>query len=153
MSETLRALPEIVSGRVPATQVLFPSSSLELIEPIYKNNPVADHFNAVLADAAIEFIAARLARDAGTRLRILEVGAGTGGTTEPLLAALKPYAEAIEEYCYTDISQVFLTHAERTYGATTPYLTYRLLDIERTVAGQEIETAAYDIVIASNVLH
>ena len=45
LETTLRALPEILSGKRPATDVIFPNSSLELVEDIYKRNAVADRFN------------------------------------------------------------------------------------------------------------
>ena len=45
----LRALPEIVSGRRRATDVIFPQSSMHLVEGIYRDNAVADHFNDVLS--------------------------------------------------------------------------------------------------------
>jgi len=119
---TLRALPAILSGREQATHVLFPDASMVLVESVYKHNAVADHFNAVLADTVVAYVRERLARDAGARLRILEIGAGTGGTTEGLLARLEPQAGAIAEYCYTDVSHAFLLHGEQVYGPKARWL-------------------------------
>ncbi|HET8888130.1 MAG TPA: type I polyketide synthase, partial [Candidatus Angelobacter sp.] len=150
---TLRALPEILTGKRPATEILFPKSSMELVEGFYKGNPVADHFNAVLADSVVEFVELRRKHDPTARVRIIEVGAGTGGTSEGLFKRLKPYEACIAEYCYTDISKAFLMHAEQAYGPTTPYLAYRLLNIEQTLESQGMEPGAYDLAVATNVLH
>ncbi|MDT3429208.1 acyl transferase domain-containing protein, partial [Paenibacillus forsythiae] len=41
---TLRALPDILTGRTPATDIMFPNASMELVEGIYKQNRMADAF-------------------------------------------------------------------------------------------------------------
>jgi polyketide synthase PksM len=150
---TLQALPDILSGRVSATDVMFPESSMRLVEGVYKDNPVADHFNQLLADAVVAFVQARLRQDPQARLRLLEIGAGTGGSSVLLFERLRPYAAHIDEYCYTDLSKAFLFHAEAQYGPANPYLQYRLFDIGRPLAGQGIEAGRYDLVVATNVLH
>lgn len=66
---------------------------------------------------------------------------------------LRPYQDRIVEYCYTDISRAFLLHAEREYRADNPYLAPKIFNVEAPLAGQDIEAGAYDLVIATNVLH
>ncbi|WP_426448173.1 beta-ketoacyl synthase N-terminal-like domain-containing protein [Paenibacillus sp. S-38] len=150
---TLRALPDILTGRVPATDVMFPKGTMKLVEGIYKHNLVADYFNEVLSGAVLDLVQNRLRQDPGKRMRILEIGAGTGGTSSMVLSKLQPYADGIQEYCYTDISKAFLKHGELHYGDQHPYLTFRVLNIEEPVSGQGIDTGGYDLVIAANVLH
>ncbi|WP_186400372.1 SDR family NAD(P)-dependent oxidoreductase [Stappia sp. P2PMeth1] len=147
---SLAALPEILTGVRKATDVLFPQGSLELVEAVYKQNAVAARFSETLAKAAAKHVG-------GSRperpLHILEIGAGTGGTSEPVFAALAPLAGRITEYCYTDVSRAFLIHAERSYAGRVPGLRTALLDIEKPLAGQGVEPGRYDLVIAANVLH
>lgn len=150
---TLRALPDILLGKQPATDVLFPNSSFVLVEGMYRDNPVAATCNALLADAVTRFIERRLQRSPGARIRILEIGAGTGSTSAAVLPKLKPFTASVEEYCYTDISTAFLQHAEQSYSELAPYLTTRLFDVDRAPEAQGLKLGAYDIVIASNVLH
>ncbi len=150
---TLRALPDILTGKVPATDILFPNSSMALVEGIYKNNHVADYFNNVVAETVVAFIEERICQDASNKIRIIEVGAGTGGTSAMVLKKLQPYKENVEEYCYTDISKAFLLHAEKEYGKQNPYLTYKIFNAEMPLSGQDIELGGYDIAIATNVLH
>jgi len=150
---TVRALPDILRGTRPATSVMFPNASLELVEKIYKDNPIGNYFNAVLGDAVAEFVAARLAADPEARLRLLEIGAGTGGTTEAVLPRLADYPGKIAEYCYTDMSKVFLMHAEQAYRPSAPYLTSRIFDVEQGLERRGVPAGKFDIVIAANVLH
>ena len=77
----LRALPEILTGKKPATDILFPNSSMERVEGIYRNNAIADGFNRRLGQVVEAYCQQRIAADLGASLSILEVGAGTGGTT------------------------------------------------------------------------
>ena len=150
---TLRALPDILTGKALATDIIFPNSSMELVEGIYKHNLIADYFNEVLAGTVAAYVQERLNLDASARMRLLEIGAGTGGTSAMVLQKLKPYREHMQEYCYTDISKAFLMHAEKEYGSENPYLTYKIFNVEEPAAGQDISAGGYDIVIAANVLH
>nr|CCC21123.1 type-I polyketide synthases [Streptomyces himastatinicus ATCC 53653] len=150
---TLAALPDILTGRTRPTDIMFPRGSLELVEGCYKNNRVADTFNRAMADAAVGVVSERLRRDPDARLRILEIGAGTGGTSAGLFAALRPYQDHIESYTYTDLSKAFLNHAQSEYGPDVPYLDTARLDAEQPLAGQGIEAGGYDLVVAANVLH
>ncbi|MBG9944736.1 beta-ketoacyl synthase N-terminal-like domain-containing protein [Brevibacillus formosus] len=150
---TMRALPQILTGKVRATEVIFPNSSMELVEKVYKNNTVSDYFNEVLADTVVAFVEERLNQDSAARIRILEIGAGTGGTSAVVFQKLKAYQEHIQEYCYTDLSKAFFMHAEKEYGPSNPYLTYQIFNVEEPVTGQGIDLGGYDIVIAANVLH
>ncbi|MCX5202696.1 SDR family NAD(P)-dependent oxidoreductase [Streptomyces sp. NBC_00237] len=150
---TLRRLPEILTGRTRPTDVLFPRGSVELVEGCYRDNRVADLFNRAMSEAAVALVTERLRSAPGARLRILEVGAGTGGTSVGMFAALRPFADNIEEYAYTDLSKAFLNHARTAYGPDVPYLTYARFDAEQPLAGQDITPGGYDLVIAANVLH
>ncbi|MDB0570035.1 SDR family NAD(P)-dependent oxidoreductase [Ralstonia solanacearum] len=149
----LRQLPAILRGRIQPTDVLFPKASMEKVEGVYRNNALSDYFNQVVAGVVQQQIETLLANDPGRRIRILEIGAGTGGTTSIVLPALQPWREHLAEYCYTDLSKAFLMHARKTYGAANPFLTYQLWDVEQPPEAQGLERGAYDIVIAANVLH
>ncbi|MGK3983832.1 beta-ketoacyl synthase N-terminal-like domain-containing protein [Sorangium sp. So ce136] len=153
LDATMRALPDIVLGKVPATDILFPNASMELVEGVYKHNEIADYFNEVLASTIMAYVEERIAREPSARIRIFEIGAGTGGTSALLLRKLKPYRANMQEYCYTDVSRAFLLHAQAEYGPGNPFLTYKIFDAIEPLAKQGIDAGQYDIVVASNVLH
>ncbi|MGA0532809.1 amino acid adenylation domain-containing protein [Hansschlegelia sp. KR7-227] len=149
----LRALPEILSGARRATDVLFPGGSLKLVEGVYKHNPIADHFNAAVAETVAAVIEARLAFDPAAAIRLIEVGAGTGGTSAGVLGRLRDFPGRIEEYCYTDLSRAFLAHGESSFGPEHPYLRGRIFNVEKPISGQDLTPGRYDVAIAANVLH
>jgi polyketide synthase PksN len=149
----LRALPQILSGVRRATDVLFPGGSLKLIESVYKHNPVADHFNAAVAETVAAIVNAQTTLDPAAKVRLIEFGAGTGGTSASVLARLKAFPDKVEEYCYTDLSHAFLAHGETSYGAEHPYLRTRIVNVEKPITEQGIGIGHYDIAVAGNVLH
>jgi acyl transferase domain-containing protein/acyl carrier protein/SAM-dependent methyltransferase len=149
----LNALADVLRGTRAATEVLFPQSSTRLVEGIYKNSAVPDFFNRVLCDAVTHYVEQRWRHEPDARLRILEIGAGTGGTTTPLVEALVPYAASIERYVFSDISRSFVLLAEEDYAKRASYMRFAVCDVERPLAGQGMEAGSFDIVIAANVLH
>ncbi|MBT2404440.1 MULTISPECIES: SDR family NAD(P)-dependent oxidoreductase [unclassified Streptomyces] len=153
LDATLRALSGILRGEVLATDVMFPDSSMELVERIYRDNPLSDCFNGILADAVAAVVREIVRADPAARIRILEIGAGTGGGSVTVLERLEPFAAHVETYSYTDLSKSFLMYAEAEYGPRHPYLDYRLFDVEEPLAAQGIAPGSYDLVLATNVLH
>lgn len=87
-------------------------------------------------------------------LRILEIGAGIGGTTLPVLQALSRSGENLcSHYRFTDISMGFFGNAEKKLEKWHGLVQYQKLDIENDPAQQGFQPADYDLVIAANVLH
>ena len=126
---------------------------MSLVEAVYKEDRVASRFNVTLGLAACNFIKQRLRQNPSKPIRILEIGGGTGSSTSILCSTLSPFTDSIEEYLFTDISRAFLIRAERNFTENMPYFKTALLDIERPLNSQNIDLGAYDLVIASNVLH
>ncbi|KAL8706673.1 MAG: hypothetical protein Q9201_000307 [Fulgogasparrea decipioides] len=89
-------------------------------------------------------------------LRILEIGAGTGGATYSILETLGGQEDKkprFLSYDYTDISSGFFDAAKERFKPWNAFLYYRILDIEKEPSDQGFADAAYDIIIAANVLH
>jgi NAD(P)-dependent dehydrogenase (short-subunit alcohol dehydrogenase family)/SAM-dependent methyltransferase len=151
--DTLQALPRILRGELKAVQVIFPGGSTQRMESLFRADEDAEQLNSRLADTLEQFIARHIERVPDARLRILEVGAGTGATSDHVLARLTRFGQHMEEYCYTDISPLFLSRAKRRYDGRHGYLTFKLLNIERRPAEQNIDEGEFDALIAANVLH
>ncbi|PHH74537.1 hypothetical protein CDD82_4895 [Ophiocordyceps australis] len=85
------------------------------------------------------------------RLRILEVGAGTGGTTLNVLNALKSSQgeRLYRSYVFTDISAGFNKAAKERF-AQFDGIEYATLDISRDPIEQGFQEGGYDLVIGSN---
>jgi acyl transferase domain-containing protein/enoyl-CoA hydratase/carnithine racemase/2-polyprenyl-3-methyl-5-hydroxy-6-metoxy-1,4-benzoquinol methylase len=149
----MRALPDILTGKQKATDVIFPGSSLEFIESVYKTDRLSLAYNDSLSDTLIVAVRSRFQEEPDAQLRFLEIGAGTGATTVGIIEKLAPYQNRIAEYCYTDLSKAFLFHAENTYAPRAPYLRTQIFNVEQPIAPQCIAGGRYDFVIAANVIH
>ena len=140
------ALADVLRGRVAPLDLLSggaPPGAVDLL----REAPLRRAMNRLVGDA-VAALAGALPE--GRRLRVLEVGAGTGGTTGSVLAAL-PAGRF--DYVYTDISAGFFAAVRERFDRDGASLEYRVLNIERDPAAQGFETHGYDLVVAANVLH
>ena len=138
------ALVDVLRGGQDPLTLLF-SSGEPTAADLYLKAPVARAANGLLADT-VRALLANLPDD--RRLRVLEVGAGTGSATASVLPELP---EGRFDYTYTDISAGFFAEAEERFG--NEGIEYRPLDIERDPVSQGFNAHGYDLIIASNVLH
>jgi len=136
----------VMRGEQDPLQVLFGEGAGQLTEQLYEKSPLSRFFNELLAEC-VASVLVPLARQ--RPIRILEVGAGTGGTTTYLLPRLP--AERTE-YVFTDLSQLFLARARDKFRAY-PFVEYRLFDAEKDPAGQGFADGQFDMVMGANVLH
>ncbi len=140
------ALADVLVGGADPLTLLF-SSGEPTAADLYRKAPVARAANRMLRDAVARLLSAL---PGGRRLRVLEVGAGTGSATA---AVLPEFPEGRLDYVYTDISAGFFAEAEAQFGGAEAGIDYRVLDIEVDPVTQGFDRHGYDLVIASNVLH
>lgn len=144
---------DIVQGHILPTDIVFPNSSLELVEHIYKGSYYADYCNEVAAKSVKAYIKEKLPELApGEKLNIIEVGAGTGGTSTCIFDNIKDYHSMVN-YVYTDISVGFTNYGKRNYGKTHHFIQFKPFDVNENIETQGFSKHDYDIVIAANVLH
>ena len=95
-----------------------------------------------------------LASHSKPTLRILEIGAGTGGSTAVVLDCLtSTTGEAMySEYTFTDISSGFFPAAKERFKHAKG-MRYAVLDISRDPMEQGFKVESYDLILAANVLH
>lgn len=150
MSHFLRSavayLPELLRDEISVQTLLFSEGELDVAEAVYRRNVGSRYINR--ATATLLRTLAGWRTDAGP-LRVLEVGAGIGGTTDDVLAAL---ADVPTDYLFTDVSRFFLTAARQRFAAR-PGMRYGLFDINRDFAAQGYRRGCADLVLAANVLH
>lgn len=86
-------------------------------------------------------------------MRILEIGAGTGGATRKILKTLiGPHGiKRYQDYTFTDISSGFLAQAREAF-ADFQDMKYSVLDIQENPLEHGYE-AVYDVVVACECLH
>lgn len=89
-------------------------------------------------------------------MNILEIGAGTGSTTLPLLQSLGTQdglPPRFGHFLFTDVSAGFFERAKERLNTWGSWITYKTLDIEKNPVEQGFEEASFDLAVASNVLH
>lgn len=141
-----RDLAAILLGETDPLHLLFSEGSMALAEFLYQDSlsfRLANEAAGNAVSAALENL------PEGRVARILEIGAGTGGTTAFVLPRLRPDRT---EYIFSDLSTLFLSKAEQKFFHC-PFVRYQLLDIEKVPEEQGFEPHSFDIVIASNSLH
>ncbi|XXH05413.1 hypothetical protein Hte_011839 [Hypoxylon texense] len=144
----VRRLTEILTGEVGSLEVIFDST---LADDFY-----ADMFEHVCDDRLLKFL--DLATHENPGLRILEVGAGTGGMTGRVIGALRQLekqsgALKFSEYTYTDVSPSFFEKATARWEELKERMTFKTFDMKRSAESQGFELGSYDLVIAGSVLH
>ena len=112
----------------------------------YSESPLITYYNSILR-SSLEQVVKSL--PSSIHLRVLEIGAGTGVSTQALLPVLQPKQT---NYTFTDIGSGFLTQAQQKFK-DYPFVEYRLLDIDKSPTEQGFEKYSFDVIIASNVLH
>ncbi|KAF4991292.1 hypothetical protein FDECE_14091, partial [Fusarium decemcellulare] len=141
-----RHLPAIVNEQADALDVIFRRD--DGVWRIYEESLFFSRSNNQLAE-----LVHRLSHQ-NPSLRILEVGAGTGGGTSKVLAALTrgDGERRYETYDYTDISTGFFDNAQskfEQYGG----LNFKRFDVSKDPIAQDFTASSYDLVIAADVLH
>jgi acyl transferase domain-containing protein len=89
-------------------------------------------------------------------LKILEIGAGTGGASFVILKALGGTDGTLPRfasYDYTDISTGFFEKSKEKAAPWGDLVAFRKFDIETDPSQQGFELGSYDLVVAANVLH
>ena len=139
-------LTEILVGKQDPLETLFPGGSSQTAESLYGDWVVSRQVSGVAASIVSSIVSANMG---SAPIRILEIGAGTGGTTGTVIRALPPRPV---EYWFTDISEFFFTRAQEKYKSY-PFMRYRAFDIEKKPVEQGLSPNAFDVVLATNVLH
>ncbi|TVY20219.1 Highly reducing polyketide synthase FUM1 [Lachnellula arida] len=87
-------------------------------------------------------------------LKILEIGAGTGGTTDIILKNLSStFGERMyAKYTFTDISAGFFGAAKERFHDYAA-IDYAVLDVSKDPIAQGFEANSYDLIVATNVIH
>ncbi|KAK2593656.1 hypothetical protein QQS21_008660 [Conoideocrella luteorostrata] len=142
-------LADCISGRTDPVSILFGSAaSRHIMEDFYSKAPMMAAHREQLV-----FFLARLMENAATDfsepINILEVGAGTGGTTAGLINAFVGLKVPVR-YTFTDIGLSFVNNAKNRWG-NIPWMNFAPLNIEEEMPRDF--RGRFDIVLGANVVH
>ncbi|HHF7060629.1 TPA: alpha/beta fold hydrolase [Streptococcus mutans] len=148
----VNAYDKVLSGKENYLSVMFPKGSMKLVEKIYGGNELTNYFNRLVAKTLKFYLVHRLATESDGYVNILELGAGTGGTSKFVLKEIEQYAKNIM-YMYTDKSIQFCLESQQHFSSQYPFVKFNSLDIEKNPLKQGYKEGGYDFIFASNVLH
>ncbi|WP_431981410.1 amino acid adenylation domain-containing protein [Streptomyces qinglanensis] len=138
-------LDALLEDRLNPFDLLFPEGDDAPAQAVYRDDALSRHLNA----AAAAVIHRRAAEHEGPGpLRVLELGAGTGATTESVLPLLDGFAV---DYLFTDVSPSFLPRARAAFEDAG--LRYGIVDIDRDPLPQGLPPNSADLVVCAGVLN
>ncbi|MEO7100065.1 MAG: SDR family NAD(P)-dependent oxidoreductase [Luteolibacter sp.] len=143
---TCGELGAIMRGEIEAVQVLFSGGGADLLDQFYGDGLVTSPWLAGIG-RAVEEAASHLPEGRG--LRILEIGAGTGGLASQVLPLLE---RGRHSYIFSDVSGSFFPAARQKLAAF-PEVEFKAFDLERPGTEQEFEAGSFDIILGTNVVH
>jgi len=138
---------QCLGGNKNAVDLLFGSkTSRDLLADVYANAPIFKAATSMLAHFLVESLKMRPQTEP---ICILEIGAGTGGTTTFLVEELLR-ARINFIYTFTDISSSLVNKAKAKF-AGIPNMRFRVLDVEKP-SPMELR-GMYHIAISTNCIH
>jgi acyl transferase domain-containing protein/acyl carrier protein len=143
---TCAELGPIMRGEKEAVQVLFTSGGADLLDQFYGDGLVTSPWLAAIGSAVAE--AARQLPE-GRGLRILEIGAGTGGLASQVLPLIE---RGVHSYVFSDVSAAFFPAARQKLAAY-PEVEFHTFDLEKPGNEQEFDLGSFDIILGTNVIH
>ncbi|PKX97737.1 uncharacterized protein P174DRAFT_510672 [Aspergillus novofumigatus IBT 16806] len=152
MALTGPSLAPVLRGTADPIKLLFGTAKAgQILEEYYHHSPMLSTLTDQLVTFIMGSISSTPAQDGSHgKLRILEAGAGTGGTTVRLVERLAQSGVPVE-YVFTDISPSMVSKAKQKFAATCPWMRFEKVDLEQPVPEHLKER--FDIVIGTNCVH
>ena len=145
-----KQLTDMLQDRVDPLETMFED---QILHDVYAGPGISTIYQKMIA--YVDLLAHK-----NPSMSILEIGAGTGGATSPILEILSNYAKGgnqstfrYQHYTYTDISPSFFETAKERFGQHNERMSFKPLDISKSPLQQGFESSEYDLVVASGVLH
>ncbi|KAI0905937.1 BcPKS19, polyketide synthase [Ustulina deusta] len=140
-------LAECLTGEQDGLQIVFGDrETKKTLEAMYEFWPLLRTPTLVLGDFLLK---AFTNATGGGKFRILEVGAGTGGTTRYITNHLKNHGIPFE-YVFTDISSSLVAAARKKFKGVDG-ISFEVLDIEKPITAEY--EGAFHCIIATNCIH
>ncbi|MCJ1462838.1 hypothetical protein MMC07_001441 [Pseudocyphellaria aurata] len=147
LHKTGQQLADCLTERADPLGILFRDAHARiLMTDVYTNAPMFKTGTVLLAEYLVDIF--RNVND-GREIRVLELGAGTGGTTSYLMEKLVGCGQNFR-YTFTDLSSSLVVAAKKKFR-NYDFMEYAVVDIEQTPSPQNL--GQYDIIISTNCIH
>ncbi|KAH6658935.1 putative polyketide synthase [Truncatella angustata] len=141
----------VLRGEADGIKLIFGNEKgRELVAGLYGDSLLNKLSYRQMADFLNRLVDKLSEAEIGGTLRILEMGAGTGGTTKWLVPMLARLGMPVE-YTFTDLAPSFVAAARKKFKEY-PFMKFAVHDIEKPPSQTEL-LASQHIVIASNAVH
>ncbi|KAJ5864578.1 Polyketide synthase [Penicillium soppii] len=142
-------LTKVLSGKSDGIKIIFETDEgRQLASGLYADSPL-NKLSYMQMQDFIKRLVSKLPESNGP-LKILELGAGTGGTTKWIVSLLADLRIPVE-YIFSDLSPSFVTAARKSFGKQYPFMRFRTVDVEKNPADDLI--SSQHMVLASNAVH
>nr|WPM83318.1 ProsJ [Phaeosphaeria sp.] len=147
MALTGPKLADCLIGATDPIRLLFGSpTASKILEEYYGSSPMLSAMTSQL----VSMITGSLHQsELSASLRILEIGAGTGGTTAALVTSLANLDINVQ-YTFTDVSSTMVAKARNRFSEYN-WMSFERLDLEQTMPIHL--QGKFDIVIGTNCVH
>ncbi|KAJ5802121.1 uncharacterized protein N7503_004571 [Penicillium pulvis] len=143
LSITGSKLAPCLSGQLDALDLIFGDrAAKDLVSDVYSKAPVFVTGTSLLCKFLLSALGKRT-----QPIKILEIGAGTGGTTTDVVHCLTSNNIRFE-YCFTDLSPSLIAAARKKFK-WCPNMDFMILDIEKEPSLEN----EYDLIISTNCIH
>ncbi len=142
-------LPEMIQGNENPLNVLFPKGDVKPAMAAYHDNKINRIQNGVATEEIVYLCKQANIKHPEKTFRILEVGAGVGGTSLDVIPQLEGYNV---EYHFTDLSTFFLNKAQENFSKYN-FVKYGIFDINKSFSEQGYDAFSFDVILCANVLH
>ena len=152
MRLTGTALAECLTGEADAVKLLFGSeASSKALQEYYGRSPMLSFMTSQLATFVVSLPTESSGKQRPSEpFHILEVGAGTGGTTGEMVKMLQHRGLNVT-YTFTDISKTLVAKAKRRFAQHSEWMSFEHVDLERPVAPHL--QGKFHVVFATNCVH
>ncbi|KAI5776257.1 hypothetical protein EDC01DRAFT_715178 [Geopyxis carbonaria] len=146
ISRIYEHLKDIIESRISGLEVILRDN---LLNDVYKPEVPYNPGGYIQLERIVDLIGHKY-----PSMKILEIGAGTGGATRSILRVLDGDKEfrKYSKYTFTDITTAFFESAEEQFRSFQD-VEYRRLDISQNPIAQGFQDEEYDLIVAANVLH
>ena len=150
MALTGPKLADCLVGKADAVALMFRGAAAQkVMEDYYCASPMLSTLTEQLVTFIRTVVASSSTTSKATPIRILEVGAGFGGTTTRLAEVLQESGLPVS-YKFTDISPSLVKGAKSKF-AKYPWMEFQALNLETDMPDSLQNT--YDIVLGTNCVH
>lgn len=145
-----KELAECLTGAKDGLQIVFGNrENKKTLEDLYENWPLVRSGTIALGEFLEKAIVSAADKNKAGPFRILEVGAGTGGTTKYMVRHLQKLGIPFE-YVFTDLSSSLVTTAKRNFK-DCPEMQFMTLDIEQEP--EDSWVGYFHFIISTNCVH